>query len=262
MREVSYDFSDETIVVTGGASGIGRALALAFGRAGATVVVADVRTAPKDDDADRPTHQRIEEAGGTAAFVETDVSDPAQVREAVGAAHEFGGVSVMVNNAGLHITESVRTLTEEQFDRIHGVNVKGTFFGTQAAVNDMLDRGAPGCVVNLASISSTLAKPEQIAYESTKGAIRMITRSAALELAETGIRVNAVAPGRITTEFGASSAAEKAQSVRSGEMLKPIPMGRAGRPDDVTGAALFLASDDARYVTGELLHVDGGYRTL
>lgn len=262
MREVSYDFSDETVVVTGGSSGIGRELALSFAGSGASVLVADVREDPKDQDASTPTHHRITANGGEAVFVETDVSDPGQVRSAVEAARDLGGVSVMVNNAGLHITESVRTLTEEQFDRIHGVNVKGTFFGTQAAVNDMLAREAPGCVVNLASISSTQAKPEQIAYESTKGAIRMITRSAALELAETGIRVNAVAPGRVATEFGGSSAAEKARSVETGEMLKPIPMGRAGRPADVTGAALFLASDDAAYVTGELLHVDGGYRTL
>jgi NAD(P)-dependent dehydrogenase (short-subunit alcohol dehydrogenase family) len=262
MGEASYDYGGETIVITGGSSGIGREIALRFAAAGAAVVNADVTAEPKDDGATRPTHEAIEDRGGRATYVETDVSDPAALRAAVDRAADYGGADVVVNNAGVHLSGSVRDVTEAEFDRIHEVNVKGTFFGTQAAANDMIDRGVEGSIVNMASISSTMAKPEQIAYESTKGAIRMITRSAALELAEEGIRVNAVAPGRTTTEFGGSTAAEKGESVRRGDLLKPIPLGRAGHPDDCAEAALFLASDNADYVTGELLFVDGGYQVI
>lgn len=262
MGTTTFDFSGETVIVTGASSGIGREVAFAFADAGATVLNASRRPESKDEGADLPTHERIREDGGRADFVETDVSHPDQIERAVEYAREYGGVDVFVNNAGIHITESVLDLTEEQFDRIHDVNVKGYFFGCQAAANDMIDRGVEGQIVNMASISSTMAKPRQIAYESTKGAIQMITRSSALELAEHGIRVNALAPGRIATEFGEMSAEEKAASVKENDLIKPIPLGRAGVSEDVTGATLFLASEDAAYVTGEMFYVDGGFQVL
>jgi len=262
MGSLQYDFQGETVLITGGSSGIGRDLAFAFTDAGAFVLNASRRPESKDQDADLPTHERIREDGGEAAFVKTDVSEPQQIEDAVETALEYGGTDVFVNNAGIHITESVLDLTEEQFNRIHNINVKGYFFGCQAAANDMIERGVEGNIVNMASISSTMAKPRQIAYESTKGAIQMITRSAALELAEHDIRVNALAPGRIATEFGEMSAEEKAESVKRGDLVKPIPLGRAGVTDDLTGATLFLASDDAEYITGEMFYVDGGYQVM
>ena len=260
MGRASYDYEGETVLVTGGSSGIGREIATRFGDAGAAVVVADVREHPRDRDETTPTHETVREQGGEAAFVETDVSDPDQTEAAVEAAREFGGVDVMVNNAGVHVTESIRSVDPETFDRIHAVNVRGTFFGCQAAANDMIDRDAGGVILNMASISSTQAKPRQVAYESTKGAIRMITLSAAVELADHDVRVNALAPGRIATEFGNLGAEETERS--GGEGIKPIPAGRAGHPEDIAGGALYLASDDADYVTGELLYVDGGYSAV
>ena len=261
MGSSTFQFAEETVVITGASSGIGRAIACRFGEAGATVINADIEEEPNDAKATRPTHERIQDDGGDAHFVETDVSDPDDLEFAIDAARAFGGVDIMVNNAGIHITESVLDLTEAQFDRIHEVNVKGCLFGCQAAARDMRDRGVCGSILNMASISSTMAKPRQIAYESTKGAVKMITRSAAIELAP-DIRVNALAPGRTATEFGASTAAEKAASVADQSMLKPVPMNRVGQPGDLTGAALFLASEDASYITGEMVYVDGGYHTI
>jgi NAD(P)-dependent dehydrogenase (short-subunit alcohol dehydrogenase family) len=262
MATCSFDYSGECVIVTGASSGIGRAMALAFARAGATVVNADLGPEPKDPDAERPTHERIEAEGGEAAFVETDVSDPEDLRVLVTEAREYGGVDVMVNNAGLYIDGRMRDVTEAEFDRIHAVNAKGVFFGTQIAANDMIERGVEGAVVNTASISSNVAQFGQVQYDSTKGAIRMITRGSALELAEYGIRVNAVAPGQIATEFAEGWTEEAEESAAEDSFIKPVPLGRAGYPSDVAPATLFLASEAADYVTGELLHVDGGWQAI
>lgn len=258
MGYLKPHFDDETVIVTGAASGIGRGIALAFGDAGATVIVADLHEEPKDGGV--PTHERISRAGGEAEFVETDVTDVGQLRAVVAAAHEYGGVDVMINNAGIIIPGSVRDIEPEAFDRIHAVNARGTFFGTQAAVNDMIDRDEPGVVINTASISSNFAQYGQAQYDSSKGAIQMITRGSALELAEHGIRVNAVAPGQIATEITDGWADEVAEKVANDELIKPVPLNRAGTPQDLTGAYLYLASDQAGYVTGEILHVDGGWQ--
>jgi NAD(P)-dependent dehydrogenase (short-subunit alcohol dehydrogenase family) len=261
MGRASFDFDGETVLVTGASSGIGREIASRFGEAGAAVVVADVRETPRDEGETVPTHELVEGAGSDAAFVETDVTDPGALTDAVARAEELGGLDVMVNNAGVHVSGTIREVSPDEFDRIHAVNVRGTFFGTQAAADAMAERGEGGVVLNMASISSTQSKPGQVAYESTKGAIRMITKGAAVDLAPE-IRVNALAPGRIATEFGGIGAEEKARLVAAGEGSKPIPLGRAGYPSDVAGAALFLASDEAAYVTGELLYIDGGYSSI
>lgn len=260
MGSSTYDFSGETVVITGASSGIGRRTALRFGEAGATVVNADVREQPKDRDAETPTHEAIEDDGGTAAYVETDVSDPDELESVVEGAREYGGVDVMINNAGLQIAKPFTELEPDELDTIFAVNVRGVFFGTQAAANDMLDRDEPGVICNTASISSTVAQHGQVQYDATKGAVRMLTRGTALELAEHGIRVNAVAPGQIATEFVDGWSKEAPEAAEHDELLKPVPLGRAGYPADVAGAYLFLASEDAAYVTGELLFVDGGWQ--
>lgn len=260
MGQVHYDFAGETAIVTGGSSGIGRAIALAFGNSDATVIVADQREEPKDPDDEVPTHEAIEESGGSAEFVETDVSDPGQVESVIEAAREYGGVDVMVNNAGVFIGGSFTEYDSEDLDTGYEINVRGMFVGTQAAASDMLDRGVEGSIVNTASISSNLAQHGQVAYDTTKGALRMLTRGAALELASEGIRVNATAPGQIATEFTENGTERTVERAGDGEFLKPIPMGRAGFPEDVADATLYLASDAAAYTTGELLAVDGGWK--
>ena len=257
---VSYDFDDRTVIVTGGSSGIGRAVARLFGDADATVIVADVREDPKDLGEETPTHEAIADAGGTAEYVETDVSERSDVASVVEAARAHGGVDVMVNNAGLQIANPLGDVSPADLGDMLDVNVKGVFYGVQAAADDMREREDPGVIVNTASISSNLAQHGQIPYDATKGAVRMITRGAALELAEHGIRVNAVAPGQIATEFAEGWTEEARAKSGSGGLLKPVPLGRAGAPEDVAPAFAWLASEDAGYVTGELLHVDGGWQ--
>ena len=257
MGTLTPDFSGETVVVTGGASGIGRETALQFGDAGASVVVGDLGPEPKD--ADQPTHEAIADAGGTATFVEADVTEREQVRDLVEAARGFGGVDVMINNAGLFVGGSVLELDPEEFMAIQQVNAKGVFVGTQVAADDMVERDDPGVILNTASISSNVAQKGQVQYDASKGAVRMITRGAALELAEHGIRVNAVAPGHIATEFLDGWTREAQETIADDEMIKPVPLGRAGFPADIAPAFLYLASEGAGYVTGELLTVDGGW---
>jgi len=260
MGRLDPNFEDETVIVTGGASGIGREVAVRFGAAGATVIVADIDREPKDGDL--PTHERIEADGGSGEFVETDVTDRDQLQTLVEAAHEFGGVDVMINNAGRIVPGSMREITPEEFDSVFAVNAKGVYFGTQVAANDMIEREDPGSIINTASISSNHAQFDQVQYDASKGAVRMITRGSALELAEYGIRVNAVAPGQIATEFieGWSDLAREMADEQ--QFVKPVPLDRAGTPADVAPAYLYLASEDAGYVTGELLFVDGGWQVI
>ncbi|ACM56619.1 SDR family NAD(P)-dependent oxidoreductase [Halorubrum lacusprofundi] len=254
MGTINADFSGETAVVTGASSGIGRAVANGFGDAGATVINADVRAAPKDLDAEAPTHEAIEDRGGTAVFVETDVSDPTQIESVIEAAGEFGGVDVMVNNAGVHRSAEFLDVTPEDFDFVHGVNLKGAFFGTQLAAQDMIDRGVEGTIVNTSSTTAERAEWNHSHYAATKGGIQMLTRSAALELDRHGIRVNAVAPGPIATEIREGWSEEARDTVgESGDLPS-----RAGTPADLRDAYLYLASEGASYVTGETVWVDGG----
>jgi NAD(P)-dependent dehydrogenase (short-subunit alcohol dehydrogenase family) len=258
MGDVSYHFDDNTVVVTGGSSGIGRAIALAFGDAGATVINGDVRPDPKVGDT--PTHERIREAGGEAAFVETDVSDPEALVGLVDEADEYGGLDVFVNNAGIFEDVPFLDADEATLDAHYQVNVKGVYFGCQAAALKM--QGEGGAIVNVASISSRVAQGGLVHYEATKGAVEMITRGAALELAGEGVRVNAVAPGIVPTELYEGYSEKYQDASEREELVKPIPMERPGTPQDVAEATLFLASDGASYTTGETLFVDGGWMIL
>ncbi len=258
MGTLDPNFEGETVIITGGTSGIGRETALQFGAAGATVLIGDVEREPNL--AETSTAEAIREAGGEAAFVETDVSDRSAVEKLVEAAREYGGVDVMINNAGVYRDGPVTDLTEADLSAVLSVNVEGVFNGVQCAAIDMLERSDPGTIINTASISSEFAQHGQMAYDASKGAVVMMTRTAALDLAAEGIRVNAVAPGQIATEIVPGLAERQRELARTEGHLKPVPLGRAGEPEDVAGAYLFLASEAADYVTGELLFVDGGWQ--
>ncbi|OVE85823.1 SDR family NAD(P)-dependent oxidoreductase [Natronolimnobius baerhuensis] len=256
MTAHTREFDDETVIVTGGSSGIGRAVARRFGDAGATVLVADLNESPKGDEDRLPTHERIERDGGTATFVETDVSRPTDLETVVEAAREFGGVDVMVNNAGIFRGGSLFDLDVETFDAVYETNARSVFVGTQAAAKDMADRGVSGSIINTASISSEYAQTGHAAYDPSKAAIMMLTRVAALECADADIRVNAVAPGPVATQINTDG---DGSSSNTRDLGKENPMGRRASPDEIAGSYLFLASEDASFITGHMLYVDGGH---
>lgn len=245
--------SDRVAVVTGGASGNGRAIARRFAEHGADVVVADVRETPRQGGT--PTHALVEEAGRTAVHVDCDVTDRAALADAVEAAEEFGGVDIMVNNAGVFRQESFLDVTEEAFDRLMAVNLKGTFFGAQVAAERML-AGDGGAIVNLSSLAGLRGSAGFATYATSKGAVRLLTYALADELGP-DVRVNAIHPGFIDTAMTTEDVPLVAGEIGEA-ILERIPAGRFGQPADVADAALYLASDLASYVTGESLVLDGG----
>ncbi len=229
MGSISYQFEGETVIVTGGSSGIGRAIATRFGEAGATVLIADICEEPRGANT-TPTHELIERNGGRATFVDTDVSDPKAVSAVVAAARGFGGVDVMINNAARYHQGDLVDVDFEAFRETLDINVGGVFVGCQAAARDMIDRGVSGTIINTASISAIDAQPGQSVYSATKGALRMITRVVAAELAEHEIRVNAVAPGIIATQFGSTGARRQSVGWQTRKRRKRYPSAGPASP--------------------------------
>ncbi len=242
---------DRTVVVTGGASGIGREICLHAADHGANVVVADLRESPRLGGV--PTHEAIrEETHREAAFVECDVTVPADLDRAAETAEEFGGLDVFVNNAGIFRRESYMEIDEADYDEMMAVNAKGPFFGGQAAARHM-DEGA---IVNVSSIAALHGNGDHPVYDASKAAVSNLTKSMADALGP-DIRVNAVLPGVIetamTTEDVPTVGTEREQRYEG-----DIPAERFGEPADVARAVVYLASDMADYVTGAELVVDGG----
>lgn len=239
--------SGRIAVVTGGAQGLGLAIARQFIDEGARVVLGDL-----DLDA---TRAAAEELGGPtlAHAVHCDVTSGSEVDALVAAALEhFGGLDVMVNNAGITRDATLRKMTEEQFDQVIAVHLKGTWNGTRAAAAILREQGR-GAIINMSSISGKVGLVGQTNYSAAKAGIVGLTKAAAKELAHAGVRVNAIAPGLIR------SAMTEAMPQRIWDSkLAEVPMGRAGEPSEVASVALFLASDLSSYMTGTVLEVTGG----
>nr|WP_049889774.1 SDR family oxidoreductase [Natronorubrum bangense] len=247
--------TDDVAVVTGGSSGNGRAIARRFAAEGADIVVADIQESPREGG--EPTHELIEdETDANATFVECDVTNVDDLESAVEAAEEFGGVTVMVNNAGIFHGEEFLEVDEDGFGRMMDINVKGVFFGAQAAAKRMVEADG-GSIINLSSVAGLEGSGEFVTYCGTKGAVRLFTYSMAAKLGPDGVRVNAIHPGLIETTMTTDDFPIMGTDAES-EFLEAIPSRRAGQPEDVADAALYLASDLSDYVNGESLVVDGG----
>ncbi len=248
-------FEGKVAIVTGAASGFGEAIAKSFATEGASVVIADVN----EEDGKRVVSQ-IEEAGVRALFIRTDVSRARDVRAMIEAAiGTFGGLDILVNNAGFsHRAMPMWDLPEEEFDRVFATNTKGVYLGVKYAVPALRARGG-GVIVNTASIGAVAPRPGVTAYNATKGAVVTMTRGLAVELAPFKIRVNAVNPVASETGFvrGAMGVDTFPEGVRK-SLIAGIPLGRLTEPGDVAAAVLFLASDEAAFLTGVCLDVDGG----
>jgi NAD(P)-dependent dehydrogenase (short-subunit alcohol dehydrogenase family) len=245
--------SGKNAIVTGAGSGIGRAVALGFAGEGAGVVVADVDVVRA-----RETALAIEQAGGQALAVQVDVSSAAAVEVLLGTAlARFERIEILFNNAGVSSRAPFLELAEAEWDRVVGVNLKGQFLVGQAVARHMAERGG-GSIINTSSqLAEGAANPRSAHYLASKGGSRMLTRGMAVDLAPHDIRVNALAPGVTVTNLTRQRLEDDAEWRRVA--LERIPMGRFGQPDDLVGACVFLASDEARYVTGATLVVDGGY---
>jgi glucose 1-dehydrogenase len=243
---------DKTIIVTGGNSGIGEAIVLAAAAEGANLVVDYV--AHPEETAD--LIDRVEQAGGRAVGIQADVSRSddlhAMVRKAVEA---FGRLDVLVNNAGIENRTSLLETSEADFEKIMAINLKSAFFGSQAAAKQFIAQGEGGLIVNISSVHEDWPMPGNIAYCVSKGGIRMLTRTAGVELGGHGIRMVNVAPGAVSTPINASTEADP-EKMR--KLDAAIPLGRMAHSEEIADVVVFLASGKAAYMTSTTVTVDGG----
>jgi NAD(P)-dependent dehydrogenase (short-subunit alcohol dehydrogenase family) len=247
------DLSGKHAIVTGGSSGIGRAIALTLAEAGADVLVADVREEPREQG--EPTHALIEAAGRRAAFEHCDVADSAGVAALVERAVErFGRLDIMVNNAGIIVEGTALETTDEMFSRQLSVNVNGVFYGCREAARAMVAQGGGGKIVNMASISAFRGNPSFAAYCTSKGAVLNMTRQVGLDYAPYDINVNGVAPGFVTTEMTAIYD-EPIRKALAGQ----TPRGVWATAQDIANCVLFLTSSLSDHICGETIAVDGGW---
>ena len=250
VSAISFGLQGRVAIVTGGAQGIGEACARRFARENARVVIADV--------ADARGQALADELG--ARYVHCDVGDKAQVDALVAqAVQAHGRIDVLVNNAGIFRAADFLDVTEEDFDAVLRVNLKGAFLVGQAVAREMA-RARRGSIVNMSSVNSVLAIPGIASYNVSKGGLNQLTRAMALALADQGIRVNAVGPGTIATEL-ATQAVLTSEDARR-RILMRTPLKRLGEPAEVADVVAFLASDAASYITGEIVMVDGGRMAL
>lgn len=252
----------KSAVVTGGGRGIGYAICERLSEAGAAVIIAD-----SDESSGRLAAESIDAKGGHAVFINCDVTDESRVQEMVAfAVASTGGIDILVNNAGIYPRKPFLETSGDEFRHVVDVNLHGTFLCSRYVAEQMVKRQRGGCLINIASIEAVHPSSTGMsAYDSSKAGVVMLTRSAARELGPHGIRVNAIAPGGILTRGLTSQLGEKPEETQKAQLrelkdfMKRMALGRMGEADDIARVALFLASDLAAYITGEMITVDGGY---
>lgn len=245
---------NKVAIVTGAARGIGFAIAKRFIMDGAKVVIADV-----DDEAGHAAEDDLKSLG-EVTHIHCNVAERLDVRNLVAETlNAYGDIDVLVNNAGIVVGADFLELEEEDFDKVLSINLKGAFLCSQAVARHMVESvengGSPGAIINISSINSVVAIPNQLPYCVSKGGLSQLTKVTALSLAPYGIRVNAIGPGSIMTDMLAAVNADPAARNR---ILSRTPMERIGEPSEIAGVAAFLASSDASYVTGQTIFADGG----
>ena len=238
-------------IISGGARGQGATEARMLAMEGASVVFGDIL-----DDEGRQVEAQIRELGGEATYVHLDVTSEADWQSAVDTAvSAYGKLNVLVNNAGILIRKTLEETTGEDWDRIMNINAKGVFLGTRAAIPAMREAGG-GSIVNISSTAGLVSSPSGSAsYTATKGAVRLLTKSTAIQYAREGIRCNSVHPGPIETDMIQDSLSDPAQMELR---MQRLPMGRVGKPEEVAYGVIYLASDESSFVTGSELVIDGG----
>jgi 3-oxoacyl-[acyl-carrier protein] reductase len=244
-----FDLGGKVALVTGGSRGIGRAICIKFGEAGAHVVV----NYQGNEAAASETVRLVEQAGGSAESCRFDVSDEAAVRKSIeGIAKHHGRLDILVNNAGMSADQLLMRVSAEDLERTWATHVNGAIWCAKAAIRPMM-RAKRGRIINMSSVVAEAGNPGQTAYASSKAALIGLTKTLAREYASRGITVNAVAPGYIETDMTSALSEDARQAV-----LDRTPVGRVGQPEEVAAAAVYLASDEAGYVTGQVLRVNGG----
>jgi len=253
----------KTAIVTGSSSGIGKAIAGRFGREGAKVYV----VADKNVEGGEATAAAIRDEGGSATFVQADVSDPEQFKSLIDRAAEVTGrLDILVNNAGVGDGRNAEETTVEAFNRVLSVNLAGPFYGAKFAIPHMRVQGG-GAIINVASVYGVIGAPGVTAYAASKGGLIMLTKQMAVDYARENIRINAICPGFVDTDLGGRRAAmppdERARSQALREERAALqPVGRQAQPDEMAGLALYLASDEAGFMHGAIITIDGGATVL
>jgi glucose 1-dehydrogenase len=247
------------VLVTGGTSGIGQAIAVRFAEYGANVAINYLRRADEATGTEEQVQAcatRVHQMGVRDVLVQGDVSQEEAVVRMVGeAASELGGLNVLINNAGIQVSRHSDELSSEDFDKVLGVNIRGAFLCAREAIRHFLAENKPGVIVNVSSVHQLIPKPDYLGYSVSKGGMQNLTRTLALEYAGRGIRVNGIGPGATVTPINGAWIDDPVKR----EMVEShIPMARAGTADEMGGVACFLASDDAAYITGQTIFVDGG----
>lgn len=246
------DLENKTVIITGAATGIGKAIAVRFGREKANVILNYY------DEKQEPQRvvEEIVAAGGKAVAIQGDVTKEEDIKAMIqGAVKNFGSVDVMINNAGIENEVPSHEMSVEDWNRVISTNLTGAFLGSREAIKHMIESGTKGSVINMSSVHEVIPWPHFVHYASSKGGIKMLTQTLALEYAPRGIRVNSIGPGAIDTPINAEKFADPVKK-KGVEAL--VPMGYIGKPEEVAACAVWLASSEASYVTGITLFVDGG----